>query len=118
MSNVKMTVQQIKDLGLWDKVCDYKGINPWSTNEGLINYDDIIEFDTEFKEVDKKNIKDFLKDRSDYVAEIRNNANKLYYEIYNEDKPNNGEKLANIITEINNDTLELLAQMKNAELIK
>lgn len=53
MSKVSMTVRQIKDLGLWDKVCDYKNINPYAINEGLINYDDIIEFDTEFKKEKK-----------------------------------------------------------------
>lgn len=49
MSKVEMTVRQIMHLGLWDKVCEYKGWNPYCLNEGLIDYDEMIEFDTEFK---------------------------------------------------------------------
>lgn len=49
MSKVSMTVQQIKDLGLWDKVSEYLGINPWALNEGQIDNDEVLEFDTEFK---------------------------------------------------------------------
>ena len=47
--NTLLTVRQIMDLGLWDKVCEYKGINPWALNEGLIAEDEVIEFDSEFK---------------------------------------------------------------------
>lgn len=54
MSLIKMTVKQIFDLGLWDKVCEYKNINPYALNEGLITYDDVIEFDTEFKTYKKE----------------------------------------------------------------
>lgn len=49
MSIIKMTARQIIDLGLWDRVCEYKGINPYAVNEGLMKDSDIIEFDTEFK---------------------------------------------------------------------
>lgn len=118
MSNVKMTVRQIKDLGLWEKVCDYKGINPWGINEGLIDYDDIIEFDTEFKVLNTRNIKDFLEDRYEYVEEIKNKANKLYYEVNNFKDQYDGYELAKIVAEINDYALDLLTQMKNAELIK
>ena len=48
MSKIKMTVQQIKDLGLWEKVCDYKGIDPRIS----LNTDGTIEFNTEFKDKD------------------------------------------------------------------
>lgn len=57
MSMVSMTVRQIFDLKLWDKVCKYKGINSYAVNEGLIGYDDIIEFDTEFKKVEESDDK-------------------------------------------------------------
>lgn len=49
MSQVRLTVKQIMNLGLWDKVCEYKGYNPWILNEGGISHDDYIEFDDEFK---------------------------------------------------------------------
>jgi len=48
MSEVKMTVQQIMDLGLWEKVCEYKGWNIWIVNEGKMQEDEIVEFDTTF----------------------------------------------------------------------
>lgn len=54
MSKVSMTARQIKDLGLWDKVCEYTGINPWAFNEGQITDDEIIEFDSEFKKPKKE----------------------------------------------------------------
>ena len=49
MSNVKMTVKQCMDLNLWNKYCVWSGCNPYAINEGLVNYDDVIEFDSEFK---------------------------------------------------------------------
>lgn len=53
MSKIEMTAQQIKDLELWDKVCDYKGINPSDD----IEEEEIIEFDTRFeKDIIKNNI--------------------------------------------------------------
>lgn len=49
MSKVQMAVQQIVDLGLWSKVCEYKGWNEWILNEGKINENEIVTFDSEFK---------------------------------------------------------------------
>lgn len=49
MSMVKMTVRQCKDLGLWDKYCEWSNTNSYAINEGLIDYDYIIYFDSEFK---------------------------------------------------------------------
>lgn len=49
----KLTVRQIINLGLWDKVCKYKGINSWALNEGLIEDDEVIEFDSEFRKESK-----------------------------------------------------------------
>ena len=53
MSKVSMTVKQIKELGLLDKVFEYCNINPYALNEGQIDYDDTLEFDTEFKKEEK-----------------------------------------------------------------
>jgi DNA-directed RNA polymerase subunit RPC12/RpoP len=44
-----MTVEQCWDLGLWDKYCEWSGCNPYAINEGQIEKQDIIEFDSEFK---------------------------------------------------------------------
>ena len=44
-----MTVQQVVDMGLWEKVCQYAGWDIWSLKEGKISYDEKVEFDTEFK---------------------------------------------------------------------
>lgn len=49
MSLVVMTIKQVVDLGLWEKVCEYKGWDVWCLNEGRILYEDEVEFDTEFK---------------------------------------------------------------------
>ena len=49
MSTASLSVRQIMDLGIWDKVCECNGINPYAINEGLMEYDEIIQFDTEFK---------------------------------------------------------------------
>ena len=56
MSKVELTVRQIKNLGLWAEVCDYKGWNPYMLNEGRISEDEIVEFDDKFeKKVDNQN---------------------------------------------------------------
>lgn len=49
----ELTVRQIVDLGIWSQVCDYKGWNPYCINEGQIDYDEIVEFDSEFKKEEK-----------------------------------------------------------------
>lgn len=51
-----MTVRQCRDLGLWDNYCEWSGCNPYAINEGQIDNDDIIEFDSEFKK--KETVKD------------------------------------------------------------
>jgi len=53
MSKVSMTVKQIIELGLWDKVAEYLDINPYALNEGQISYNEVLEFDTEFKKFKK-----------------------------------------------------------------
>ena len=42
------------ELGLWDKVCEYLGINPFALSEGQISVDEVLEFDTEFKKPKKE----------------------------------------------------------------
>ena len=54
MSKVSMTVKQIMELGLWDKVSEYLGINPFALSEGQISNDEVLEFDTEFKKPEKE----------------------------------------------------------------
>jgi len=60
MSIVKMTVEQCWDLGLWDKYCEYSGCNPYAINEGQIDKDTIIEFDSEFKKEEIREDKKLL----------------------------------------------------------
>lgn len=47
--NTTLTVKQIMDLGLWEKVCEYKGWDTWIVNEGRIQEDELVTFDSEFK---------------------------------------------------------------------
>lgn len=54
MSNIKMTVEQCWDLGLWNKYCEWSGCNPYAINEGQIEKQAIIEFDSEFKKKEKQ----------------------------------------------------------------
>lgn len=53
MAKTELTVRQIMNLGLWDRVCEYKDWNPYILNEGRISEDEIVEFDDEFKKPDK-----------------------------------------------------------------
>ena len=74
MSKIKMTVKQIKDLGLWDKICDYKGWNPYCLSEGLIDYDEIVEFDSEFKAIKKIKITIGMGDsEEDFIIDVEEN---------------------------------------------
>lgn len=54
MSKVSLTVRQIMNLGLWDKVCEYKHWSPWIYNEGQIDENEIVDFDDEFKQEDEE----------------------------------------------------------------
>lgn len=49
MAKVELTVKQIINFGLWEKVCEYKGWDHWIVNEGRIDENEIVEFDDEFK---------------------------------------------------------------------
>jgi len=48
MSKVSMTVKQIMELGLWDKVSKYCDIDT------RISFNEVLEFDTEFKKPEKE----------------------------------------------------------------
>lgn len=49
MAVIELTVKQIMNLGLWDKVCEYKGWEPYILSEGKISEDELVTFDDEFK---------------------------------------------------------------------
>jgi hypothetical protein len=49
MAIVSLQVSSIMNLGLWDKVCEYKGWEPWIYNEGRVPDDEWVEFDDTFK---------------------------------------------------------------------
>lgn len=51
MAEVTLTVRQIMNLGLWDKVCGYKGWSEWSYNEGRIEENELVTFDDTFEKV-------------------------------------------------------------------
>ena len=41
---VRLTVREVMDNYLWDKVCEMKGYSEWCVNEGLMSSDEEIEF--------------------------------------------------------------------------
>lgn len=45
---VKLTVRSIVNLGLWTRLCEYKGWDKHIIREGLISLDSEVEFDDEF----------------------------------------------------------------------
>ena len=96
MANIELTVKQIMNLGLWEKVCEYKGWETYIVNEGGISVDDLVEFDDEFKKeedkaVDKvyfyteENLKQVIDEDIEYMDEddlkqmVLNFANTLLY---------------------------------------
>ena len=56
MSLIKMTVQQIVELDLWEKVCKYTELKVEMLNESNFDKKQIIEFDTTFKDIGTKEI--------------------------------------------------------------
>ena len=42
-----ITVRELIDMGIWEKVCDMKGINPYALSEGLMSEDEEIELSPE-----------------------------------------------------------------------
>lgn len=51
MAETTLTVRQIMDLGLWQKVCDYKDWNQYILADGKIDENELVTFDSEFKKV-------------------------------------------------------------------
>jgi len=49
MAVIELTVKQIQNLGLWSKVCEYKGWDEYILNEGRISENELVKFDDEFK---------------------------------------------------------------------
>lgn len=56
MAKIELTVRQIKNLGLWQQVCEYKGYDPYIYKEGRISDEDTIEFDDEFEKEEEESI--------------------------------------------------------------
>lgn len=54
MAEITMTVRQIMNLGLWDKVCEYKEWSPWIYNEGQIEEDELVTFDDLFAKLEEE----------------------------------------------------------------
>lgn len=50
---VKLTVRSIMNLGLWGRLCEYKGWDKLIVREGLISPDSEVEFDDEFLKKDE-----------------------------------------------------------------
>jgi len=49
MAQTTLTVRQIMDLGLWEKVCEYQGWDSYIYNQGRIGEDDLVTFDSNFE---------------------------------------------------------------------
>lgn len=49
---ISLTVRNLVNLGLWSRVCEYKGWDPHILGDGLISLDSIVEFDDEFLKKD------------------------------------------------------------------
>lgn len=92
-----MTVQQIIDLNLWDKVCEYKGWNPWILNEGQIDENEVVTFDSEFKNVDN-NMESLYQMMSDKRVKLNGNLEN-YLDCLNDDYGED-KKLISLLTSI------------------
>lgn len=49
MTNVKLTVKQFMNLGLWSEVCKYKGWSEYIVSEGRISVDELVEYDPNYE---------------------------------------------------------------------
>lgn len=78
MAEIELTVKQIMNLGLWDKVCEYKGWNEYLLNEGLIEESELVTLDDEFKkdtkwEIEYAHCTDELVDMSEKASVLTEN---------------------------------------------
>ena len=71
MSKISMTVKQIMELGLWDKVSEYLGIDSCK----LMPINKVLEFDTEFK----KPVKVLSNEFTSECFILRNNNGEFCY---------------------------------------
>lgn len=62
MAKIELKVRQIMNLGLWDKVCEHKGWNPYILREGRIDEDELVEFDDEFEKENQENEIKYIED--------------------------------------------------------
>lgn len=51
MNLLTMTVKDLMDLGLWESVRDYKGYSPYVLNEGLMDMDSEVTFESNYKDL-------------------------------------------------------------------
>lgn len=47
---VRITFREAQKLGIWDKISEISGINPWAANEGLLDPDEPINITIKEKE--------------------------------------------------------------------
>ena len=40
---MKITPSEALKLGIWEKICELSGLNPWAVNEGLLNENEELE---------------------------------------------------------------------------
>lgn len=69
MSIITMTVKQLQDLGIWESVLEYKGYNPYVLNEGLMDEDSLVTFESNYKELAKKSEKNIYFNGESYSKE-------------------------------------------------
>lgn len=86
MSKVTLTVSQIINLGLLEKVCDYKGWDYYIFNEGIIDENELVEFDDELKKEEEiikpKYIEDLAGETITQIRPIYNDFGAYIIEIY------------------------------------
>ena len=75
MAKIELSVRQIMNLGLWDKVCESKGWSEWIYNEGRIDDNDLVEFDDQFKKETKWEIE--YSHCTDKLGELTEEATEL-----------------------------------------
>jgi len=74
-----LTVKQIMDLGIWQQVCDYKGWDYWSVNEGRIEENELVEFDSEFKKEEKyEEIDEYSDDIITIITKLKEIEEKVH----------------------------------------
>lgn len=42
--NVQITAHEAIERGIWDQVCEMKGLNEWAVNEGMMDGDELLTF--------------------------------------------------------------------------